>query len=137
MAEHDRYADVRNRVEEILAVATEVDHSGDLAPFEAIDPYAEDAVYLPPGREPLVGREGILAHLRGVYDGGPREWEWDPHLQEVLVGGDLAVYYFRNHGTKPADDGGVESVTTDSLGVLELQDDGVWRLRYAIFNTDR
>jgi ketosteroid isomerase-like protein len=99
-------------------------HEGDGKTCAAL--CVENAVLMPPEEPPVVGREAIMQHFSGLGA--------DPSVRgkvmDLEVSGDLA--YQRMRVSWDADDG---SRHTDSLEVLQRQDDGSWRCLASSWNS--
>lgn len=60
----------------------------DFAAFSAF--LADEAVFFA-GETPLRGRDAVLAHWRGYFDGAQAPFSWRPETVEVLASGTLAL----------------------------------------------
>ena len=53
--------------------------------------FAEDGVQLPPGSDPVVGRQAILERARNGLFAGPVDFRWEPLRAEVSDGDEVAA----------------------------------------------
>ncbi len=98
--------------------------------------YTPDALLMPPFQPPIVGREAIAAHYRGIFERFAVRVE--TRVEEAKVVGDLA--YIRGAFTDlltPRSGGKAASNQGKYLVILERQGDGSWRFARDIFNHDR
>ncbi len=105
-----------------------VDHSA----AEAFKKYlVEDALQLPHGAEPVMGRENIS---QGLASAEGLELHWQPEDGEVSKSADMGWTWGRYQAMVPGPDG--ETITSHGkyLNVWRKQADGSWRVRVDMGN---
>lgn len=98
--------------------------------------YAEDAVEMPPFRQPVKGRQAIRSYYEQQFKGEQMEFS-DLRLQRIdsRTSGDIAfdtgtyTQKVTPKGGKPMDD------TGNYVVILRRAADGQWRVAYAIYNS--
>lgn len=114
--------------EEILQLQQNWETFHDNGDLSLIEPHlASDVVYLPPGGDPIVGKEAILDRYYREYDG---TLDLAYESQEIRSDGELAVNYHRVVGTHK--DG--TSIDLKALDVFQRESSGEWKLRWSIWN---
>jgi len=99
--------------------------------------WEEDGVLLPPGSEPVVGKEAIAARLRASAEGPdiPEVLENELDFSDITIVGDWAFEsgtfksVWRERGTQA-----VSAQCGNILRVLHRQSDGSWKCARAIWN---
>jgi ketosteroid isomerase-like protein len=76
----------RETIESFVAACRAGDETGAASCFTA------DGVFREPDREPVAGRDAIVAHFASFFHHGP-EWRWT--IDEVLEGGDRSIVVYR------------------------------------------
>jgi ketosteroid isomerase-like protein len=88
--------------------------------------FAEDAIRIAAGREPMYGRDAIQERARN----NPRFHEADIELLEIEVSGNLA--FTREAYTITTEQG--ETGTGQSLVIWKRQEDGSWKIHRIMFD---
>ncbi len=94
------------------------------------------AVFLPPGSDPLVGRDSIFAGLAAA-EGDMREveiLEYESRFEELVLLGDYALEWGTVRGVTRSGDGPPVEESHHLLRVLRRQADGSWRVWRSIWN---
>jgi len=121
-------------VRAVRAVATgivDADNEGDLA--RVLDHYAEDAVLMPPGEDPVVGRARIRPRYEELFASFRPSIE--SHVDEACVSGSLAFVRGRTEGRMvPKEPGEARSVDDAYLMLLRKGDDGAWRISHLMWH---
>ncbi|HKA90488.1 MAG TPA: SgcJ/EcaC family oxidoreductase [Haliangiales bacterium] len=126
------------RAEDLRAVM-EAENARWLAAFNGRHPeafpalYAKDAVLLPPGGQPVSGRDAI-AHF---WAEGLKETKVKDHTFEIVSmqrDGNLAYQVARWTVTVPSDKGEAVKHTGNTVRIFERQSDGTWLTKVHIFN---
>jgi uncharacterized protein (TIGR02246 family) len=96
---------------------------------------AEDAVWMPPKEELLIGKEAIRAFYDRIFSQGGFEGGLDPDNQELHVFGDWAVFRAVLVGTATPSGGGEEyPVANKVVNLLRRGPDGTWKHVWDIWN---
>jgi uncharacterized protein (TIGR02246 family) len=108
-------------------------NAGDVDRYMAL--WADDAMQLPPGSPPIVGKETLRAGLESEVD----LFTFDMAItnEEVQVSGDLAVARGTYTATVTPKDGG-EAIPIDGkyMTLLKRQPDGSWKIYRDIYNSN-
>lgn len=132
----------RDRAEDLQAIEQmhEADRRAAMASdIDAlIDLWTDDGILLPPGSEPIVGKEAIARFLREGWDSNeppPEAVEYTHDFSDIVIAGDWAFESgtFKSVWRVP----GSETLSTQSgnlLRVLRRQPDGTWRAARAMWN---
>ena len=88
---------------------------------------AEDAVFLVPGKPPMMGRQAFAAAARESWAGGRMKFDGRSDIQEVRVFGDGAYLWQRLSVEATAPDGKKTSRSGHTLTVLR-KENGRWLL---------
>lgn len=83
--------------------------------------YAEDAMALPAGRDPIEGREAICAYFSELYDSIGLRFDLDVIK---TVAGDDTGYLVGTYVARTSDGGSAPGVTHEAY---RLQADGTWK----------
>jgi ketosteroid isomerase-like protein len=83
--------------------------------------YAEDAMALPAGRDPIEGREAICAFFKELYDSV--ELRFDLDVIKTVAGDDTG-YLVGTYVARTSDGNSVPGVTHEAY---RLQSDGTWK----------
>lgn len=121
-------ADIREGVESINSAFIQAVKEGDAEGVASL--FTEDAVLLAPHFDPIEGREGVIAYMRGVIEEGLSEI--DRETTELSQYGDAVVEigeYTLFAGDRRTDQG--------KYLVVWLQEDGNWRLHRNVMNTSK
>jgi len=113
--------DVRAVAEGIIAA----DNARDIE--RVLGYYAADAILMPPGEQPVTGREAIRPRYEGLFA------EFNPaieaHIEEICAGNDLAIVRGHNGGRLVPRAGGAARTLNDVyLMVLHRNAEGEWRI---------
>jgi uncharacterized protein (TIGR02246 family) len=96
---------------------------------------AEDAVWLPPGEEPIEGKEAIRAFYEDLFSQVRLEGRLSPEHLEVHVMGDWAVLRGVLVGSvTPLGGGEPASLANKFVNVLRREPDGSWKHVWDIWN---
>ncbi|MDT8343388.1 MAG: SgcJ/EcaC family oxidoreductase [Thermohalobaculum sp.] len=95
--------------------------------------YTADAVALPPGAARAEGREAIRALWQGVIESGAGDL--DLMMDAIADHGDRATELGRLSLTAPDGIGGRVTAHGKYVVMWERGEDGVWRLKWDIWNT--
>jgi len=122
------------QVREVRAVATgivDADNDQDLA--RVLDHYAEDAVLMPPGEAPVMGKEEIRPRYETLFSSfAPRI---ENHVEEACVSGPLAFVRGRTGGTLlPKGPGEPRTLDDAYLMLLRRGEDGAWRISHLMWH---
>jgi uncharacterized protein (TIGR02246 family) len=115
----------RKAIEAAVDRYVEASNEGDVAGLTAL--YADDAVLLPPDREPIEGREAIAEFWREGTDSG-----LEVTTLRLDVDGDVG-YLIGRYRLPPTDDEPADSGKT--VMCLRRQRDGSWKLTADIWNS--
>jgi uncharacterized protein (TIGR02246 family) len=95
--------------------------------------YTADAVLLPPGEAPVIGRDGIRPRYEALFAAFRPEIEG--HIEEACVGSNLGFVRGRNGGRLiPRAAGDVRVLDDAYLMLLRLEADGVWRISHLMWH---
>ena len=118
----------------VRAVATGIivaDNKRDLE--RVLDYYAADAVLLPPGEIPVVGREKIRARYEALFSGFVPEIE--AAIEEACVAGGLGFVRGHNGGRLIGrESGAVRRLDDAYVMLLRLEEDGAWRISHLMWH---
>jgi ketosteroid isomerase-like protein len=92
--------------------------------------YAEDAVLLPPGRDPVVGR----AAIREFFASFPPVISLEPTVEEIDGSTDIAFVRGSSRVTMSGEDGGTEREVLKFVEIHRKQADGSWLMTVDIWN---
>jgi uncharacterized protein (TIGR02246 family) len=97
--------------------------------------YTSDAVSMPPGRPALVGRDAIAADFRAFFDGHSARHETLEPVRDVMT--DTAIE--RAEYTMEIHPDGGEPISEEGkhIVVYSRGDDGIWRVKWEIWNAGR
>ena len=127
-------ADASSGVREIRAVASGIvaaDNRRDLERVLAY--YAVDAILMPPGEVPVVGRDRIRPRYEALFASFMPAIELQ--LEEACVGAGLGFVRGRNGGRlTPPGSGEVRVLDDAFIMLLRLESDGVWRISHLIWH---
>jgi uncharacterized protein (TIGR02246 family) len=93
-----------------------------------IELYAEEAIVLPPGGEPIRGRQAILAFYKKYYSGGWQLLNEEFKSTSLVLRGDLAIETAEYTGEIEAGEKGRTFFKGKNLVVWKQQKDGSWKL---------
>lgn len=120
--------------QEVRAVATgivEADNAQDLD--RVMEYYAEDAVLMPPGEDPVVGKERIRPRYQQLFASFLPSIE--NQVAEICVSGPLAFARGRTAGTLQPKAGGEPRQLDDAYTmILQKGRDGVWRISHLMWH---
>jgi uncharacterized protein (TIGR02246 family) len=130
-------ADDRRAIEELHRTDMAASKSRDLATLLSL--CSDDCVMLPPGEDPVVGREAIRESLEmdveQEQDCQITEYEHD--FEEVKVLGDWAFEWgMFSAAAEPTGGGPPIRRSGKILRILERQVDGKWKVARSIWNND-
>lgn len=95
--------------------------------------YAEDAVLLPPGEQPVVGRARIRPRYESLFASVTPEIE--VHIAEACVDGSMGFVRGRNGGrVVPRDTGEPRALDDGFLMLLRRGPDGAWRISHLVWH---
>jgi uncharacterized protein (TIGR02246 family) len=97
--------------------------------------YTPDAVSMPPGRPALVGRHAIAADFKAFFDGHSARHETLEPVREVMA--DTAIERAEYTMEIHPDGGQAISEEGKHIVVYSRGDDGIWRVKWEIWNTGR
>ena len=121
-------------VREIRGVASGIvaaDNRRDLEKVLAY--YAADAVLMPPGEAPVVGRDRIRPRYEALFAGFTPEIALQ--VEEACVGAGLGFVRGRNGGRlTPRTAGEVRALDDVFVMLLRLEPEGVWRISHLIWH---
>ncbi len=120
-------------VREVAAVATgiiEADNAGAIDRVLAF--YAPDAVLMPPGQPPVVGKASIRPRYEAMFSA------FSPALvtrvDEACVSGSLAFVRGHNRGRLASRSGGPDPVVDDPFLMLLARANGAWRITHLMWH---
>lgn len=87
--------------------------------------FAEDAVLVSEGRDPIRGRQAIRDYIAEAYAIPGYEIRWEP--LEARVSGDLGYLLERTHVTMNRPDGVPANQTLQAVTIWERQEGGEWK----------
>lgn len=121
-------------VREIRAVATGIIAADNRRDIERVVAYySADAVLMPPGEVPVVGRDKVRARYEALFAGFAPAIE--PHIEDACVGAGLGFVRGRNGGRLVPRAAGEIRVLDDAfVMLLRLERDGVWRISHLIWH---
>jgi ketosteroid isomerase-like protein len=93
----------------------------------------ENALMLPDGSHPILGRESIYAIMSG---GTGSVLTWEPVMAEVAQSGDLGYTWGRYKSMHAGADGAIQTQYGKYLNVWKKQEDGYWKVLVDIGNTN-
>jgi ketosteroid isomerase-like protein len=100
---------------------------------QVLDYYASDAVLLPPGEAPVVGRDTIRPRYEALFSAFTPEIEL--RIDEACVRADLGFVRGHNGGRLIARASGQTRVLDDAfIMVLRLESGHVWRISHLIWH---
>ncbi len=106
-------------------------NAGELQRFLVL--YAEDAVRLPPGSDPIVGREAIAESIQGFLEAYQPEHALE--VEDVRVSGDVAISRGNWRSTDTPRSGGESSTARGTWTTFrERTTDGSWKTVLEIWN---
>jgi ketosteroid isomerase-like protein len=115
--------------EQILQLQQNWETFHDSCDLSLIEPHiASDVVYLPPGGDPIVGKEAILDRYYRAYEG---TLDLTYESQEIRSDGELAVNYHRVEGTHKDEE---TPINLKALDIFQRDSAGDWNLRWSIWN---
>jgi uncharacterized protein (TIGR02246 family) len=124
-----RVAEVRATVQRIIAA----DNARDLE--AAVACYTEDAQWLPPDTEPIVGRAELRISYTSMFEA------WAPSMtaasEETWILDDVAVDRGRTSGLLVSRSGGVTRKVDDKYMMVLRREDGVWRIARLMWNPNQ
>lgn len=102
-----------------------------------LDAYADDAVWMPPAAEEIMGKAAARQIMQGALDEITIDEETTVDEQVVL-----SPDWVLDRGTyaltrTPKDGGESEEAVGTFLTIWHRQDDGSWKIAYDIWNSDR
>ena len=97
-----------------------------------VDLYEEDAVFLPPGRPEIVGREAIRSLFEAQFE--RFDAEYDFAIREIVVSGDWAFRRGAYTVRARLDDGADRTIRDKFIDVWHRGSDGRWRIARDIWN---
>ena len=111
------------RLQELYDVWTYFDETGDESAILPI--LANDVVVLPPGHDPIIGKEAATDWYARV---DPSDGDWASRNREIVLGTDLAVNWMTTDGEFQG-----EEIQFQGMAIYEKRDDK-WKLRFDIWN---
>lgn len=94
--------------------------------------YTEDAVFLPPGRPEIVGRERIRSLFAAQFE--QMDASYDFEIREIVVSGDWAFRRGAYTVRAALADGSARTIRDKFLDVWRRGEDGRWRIARDIWN---
>ena len=97
----------------------------------------DDCILLPPGQEPIRGRDGIWKFMQEQLPENQKYeiTEYVQHFEEVKIFGDWAYEWATFHGTYHLKSGGPDLYERSRLfRILRRQADGTWKVARAIWH---
>lgn len=95
--------------------------------------YAADAILMPPGEQPVTGRESIRPRYEELFSRFNPEIE--RHVEEACAGARLAFVRGRNGGRLASREGGGSRMLNDVyLMVLQRDSRGEWRISHLMWH---
>jgi uncharacterized protein (TIGR02246 family) len=121
-------------VREIRAVAAGIVAADNRSDIErVVTYYSADAVLMPPGEAPVVGRDSIRPRYETLFAGFTPAIEL--RVEEACVGDGLGFVRGRNGGRLIPRASGESRVLDDAfLMLLRLEPEGVWRISHLIWH---
>ncbi len=121
----------REAVEQLVADLIAADNARDLESVLAV--YADDALLLPPGRQPLSGKAAVRENYRTLFD------NYQPEItltaEEMVVADDWGYIRGVTGGRLIPMDGGEVTVLSDKfLMIVTRQPDQSWKVARLIWN---
>ena len=99
--------------------------------------WAEDGVALPPGGDPIIGRESLRAWLQDSAEPHYRITEYVHDFEERKILGEWAFEWGSyTSAAEPLGEGEAIWATGKLLRILRRQTDGTWKVSRAIWNHD-
>lgn len=95
---------------------------------------ADDAMMLPPGGAPVVGKVAIREYMASAFETPGFSVTWEPGEVVVAAGGDLAYTYARSVYTIPGPDGTIHTMHAKGVAIWRKGADGFWRCVVDIWN---
>ena len=95
---------------------------------------ADDAIMLPPGGAPVVGKAAIRDYMASGFATPGFSVTWEPEEVVVADGGDLAYTHSRSVYTVPGPDGTIQTVHAKGVAIWRKSTDGRWRCVVDIWN---
>lgn len=102
-----------------------------------IDLWTDDGVALPPGENPVIGKQALQTWLEGNRDTDYRITRYFHHFEERKIIGEWA-FEWGTYDSAAEQVGGGESIeaTGKLMRILKRQPDGRWKVARAIWNND-
>ncbi len=121
-------------VHKILAVATGIVAADNRRDIERVVAYyAADAVLMPPGEDPVVGRDRIRPRYVALFASFTPAIEL--RVEEACVGAGLGFVRGRNGGRLiPRAAGEIRGLDDVFVMMLRLEPEGVWRISHLIWH---
>jgi uncharacterized protein (TIGR02246 family) len=97
----------------------------------------DDCILLPPGQEPIRGRDAILKFMQEQLSENQKYEiiEYDQNFEEVKIIGDWAYEWATFHGTYHLKSGGPNLYERSKLfRILRRQPDGSWKVARSIWH---
>ena len=98
--------------------------------------YHDDAVLMPQGQAPLVGRAALEQYYRRLFEGPMKIGEFTFSYRETVASGNNG-YTTGSYRMKLAAKSGPSVEDTGSFIVIVKRDGGSWKAAYVIYNSDR
>jgi uncharacterized protein (TIGR02246 family) len=130
-------ADDRRAIEALHQIDMAASKARDLATLLSL--CSDECVMLPPGEDPIVGREAIRKSLERdlEQEQAYQISEYVHDFAEVKVLGDWAFEWGRfSAAAEPVGGGPAIKSSGKILRILERQTDGTWRVARSIWNND-
>lgn len=108
--------------------------SGDVE--RTVSYWTDDAILLPAGTRPLVGKEAIREFVAASFRTPGFSVSWESTEPKFATGRDLAYMVGRNKFTVRGPDGNLVTTTGNAVSIWRKEPDGAWRCVIDIGNAD-
>ena len=95
---------------------------------------ADDAMMLPPGSAPIVGKAAIRDYVASAFATPGFSVTWEPEEVVVAESGGLAYTHSRSTYTVPLPDGTIQTIFAKGVAIWRKEATGDWRCVIDIWN---